>query len=58
MKKSWKKSITWNVIAYIITLTVSWIITRRVDISLSIGVVERGLKLIVYPLHERFWEAR
>ena len=56
MHKCWKKSITWNIIATTITLSVSYAITRSVDISLTIGILERLIKLVAYATHERIWD--
>ncbi len=53
--KAWKKSITWNLLAFTITVAVAYIITREVQISARVGIIERCLKLVAYPMHERYY---
>ena len=49
------KGISWRIIATASTILVSWIITKRVDLALSIGVIEFVAKLALYYFHERAW---
>lgn len=56
MRKAWKKSLTWNALAFTITTIVSYLMTGNIEIAGSIGLIERIIKLIVYPYHEKFWE--
>jgi uncharacterized membrane protein len=49
------KTITWRFIGTIDTVILSWIITERADIGLTIGGLELITKMILYYLHERMW---
>ena len=49
------KGISWRIIATVSTIVVSWIITKRVDLALSIGLIEFVAKLGLYYFHERLW---
>ena len=49
------KGISWRIIATVSTILVSWFITKRVDLALSIGVIEFVAKLALYYFHERIW---
>lgn len=56
MRKVWKKSLTWNAIAFTITTIVSYLITGKLEIAGSIGIIERVIKIIIYPYHEKYWK--
>ena len=49
------KSISWRVIGTIDTIVISWIITGKVALALSIGSIELVTKMILYFFHERLW---
>lgn len=49
------KSITWRFLATLITVSLVYIFTGKIDTALEIGAIEVILKLIVYFLHERLW---
>ncbi len=49
------KSITWRIVGTIDTITLSYFITGRINVALSIGSVEVVTKMILYFLHERIW---
>ncbi len=57
-EKHWRsiaKAISWRMTGTIDTIVISWIITRRFNVALSIGIVEVFTKMILYYLHERTW---
>ena len=54
-KRSIVKSITFRIIATVLTFIVVWIFTRDVGKSLIVTVVENLIKMIAYYLHERAW---
>ena len=56
MSKAWKKSLTWNALAFTITTIVSYLMTGSIEIAGSIGLIERVIKLIVYHYHEKLWK--
>lgn len=49
------KGISWRIIGTIDTIIISFIITRRIDLSFSIGGIEVITKVIIYYVHERIW---
>lgn len=49
------KSISWRAIGTIDTIVISWIITGRVSMALTIGSIELITKMVLYFLHERIW---
>ncbi|MCP4050936.1 MAG: DUF2061 domain-containing protein [bacterium] len=49
------KAVSWRVTGTIDTILVSWIITRKFTIAMSIGVIEVFTKLLLYYIHERVW---
>ena len=56
MKKSWRKSITWSVIAFSVTTLVTFFFTGEVNVAFSVGLIERAIKIVIYPIHEEIWE--
>ena len=56
MDKHWKKSLSWNAIAFIITTGTCYLITGKIEIAGTIALVERAIKVIVYSYHEKLWE--
>jgi len=53
--KSIVKSISWRVLGTIDTIVISWILTGKLTLALSIGSIEIFTKLILYYAHERIW---
>lgn len=49
------KAISWRITGTLDTIIVSWIITRKFTIALSIGGVEVFTKILLYYFHERAW---
>jgi uncharacterized membrane protein len=53
--KSIIKSVSWRVVGTIDTMVISYFVTGRVTLALSIGSVEVITKTILYYFHERVW---
>jgi uncharacterized membrane protein len=53
--KSIMKSISWRIVGTIDTMVISYFITGKVTIALSIGSVEVLTKTVLYYFHERLW---
>ena len=53
--KSFIKSVSWRIVGTLDTMIISYIITGRVTLALSIGSVEVLTKTILYYFHERLW---
>lgn len=49
------KTISWRVIGTIDTMVISYALTGKLDIAMSIGGIEVISKMILYYLHERAW---
>jgi len=54
-KRSIVKSVTFRIIATIITFIIVWIFTQDVGKSLIVTIVENLVKMIAYYFHERTW---
>jgi uncharacterized membrane protein len=53
--RSLAKAVSWRATGTLDTIVVAAIITGRVKVALSIGLVELFTKLCLYYLHERVW---
>jgi len=53
--RSLLKTISWRVLATLTTITIVYIFTERIMLSLEIGFVEVVTKMIFYYFHERIW---
>ena len=49
------KAVSWRITGTVDTIVVSWIITGKLKLALSIGGVEVFTKIILYYFHERGW---
>lgn len=54
-KVSVLKTISWRIIGTIDTMIISYVLTGKLDVALSIGGIEVVSKMILYYLHERAW---
>lgn len=53
--KSFLKSVSWRVVGTLDTMIISYFITGRVTVAISIGSVEVITKTVLYYFHERLW---
>ena len=53
--KSLIKSVSWRIVGTLDTMIISYFITGKVAIAVSIGSVEVITKTILYYFHERLW---
>jgi uncharacterized membrane protein len=53
--KSIMKSISWRIVGTIDTMVISYFITGKVTLAVSIGSVEVLTKTVLYYFHERLW---
>lgn len=49
------KAISWRLTGTVDTLVVSYLVTGKIGVALSIGGIEVFTKMILYYFHERFW---
>lgn len=53
--KSALKAVSWRIVGTLDTMLISFIMTGKIKIAISIGGIEVISKTILYYLHERFW---
>lgn len=53
--KSFLKSVSWRIVGTIDTMIISYFVTGKVTMAVSIGSVEVITKTILYYFHERAW---
>lgn len=49
------KTITWRIVGTVDTMFISYLLTGKLNIAISIGGIEVVSKMILYYLHERAW---
>lgn len=54
-KRHLLKTLSWRIIATLITFLIAFILTGEIHIAIGIGVVEFIVKMFAYYGHERFW---
>jgi uncharacterized membrane protein len=53
--KSILKAVSWRIVGTIDTMVISYFITGKVTVAVSIGSIEVITKTILYYFHERVW---
>ena len=53
--KSIMKAVSWRIVGTIDTMVISYFITGKLTMAVSIGGVEVFTKILLYYLHERIW---
>lgn len=54
-KRTILKTISWRVVATLVTGVVTYIVTGRVDFAITVGLGDSVVKFFSYYLHERMW---
>ena len=49
------KAMSWRIVGTLDTIIISWIITGKVAMALTIGSIELITKMVLYFFHERIW---
>ena len=49
------KAISWRATGTVDTLVVSFLVTQKIGVALSIGGIEVFTKMVLYYFHERLW---
>ena len=49
------KTISWRVIATLVTMLIVYLYTREMVLSIGVGAVEVVAKMALYYAHERLW---
>jgi len=53
--RSMLKAVSWRITGTIDTILISWLITRKITMAMSIGGIEVVTKMTLYYIHERLW---
>jgi uncharacterized membrane protein len=53
--RSFVKALSWRMTGTVDTIVVSYLVTGKIKMALSIGGVELFTKVCLYYLHERVW---
>ena len=53
--RSMVKAITWRAGGTVVTFTVVWVVTRKLELAAQIGVLDTVVKLGAVYVHERIW---
>lgn len=54
-RRSVIKALTWRFLATMTTMSLVYIFTGNAEMSLTVGVFDVIIKLVVYYFHERAW---
>lgn len=54
-KRSIAKTISWRIVATIITGVVTYFLTGRLDFAVAVSFADTGVKFFTYYAHERMW---
>ena len=54
-KRSVVKTITWRVVALLVTMIAVYLYNRDIKESLIVSLSANAVKMVLYYLHERFW---
>ena len=54
-KRSIAKSISWRLLATVITASIAWGITKQWELAATIGLADTTVKFFIYFAHERTW---
>ena len=53
--RSFVKALSWRATGTVDTIVVSYIVTGKIKLAMSIGCVELFTKICLYYIHERVW---
>jgi uncharacterized membrane protein len=52
------KTVTYGVMHFVVAVLVAFAITRDIQASLTIGIIEPLVQMVFFALHDRFWTGR
>jgi uncharacterized membrane protein len=55
-RRSFAKAISWRLLAVVITSSVAYALTGKLEFALEIGAIDTAIKLVIYFAHERLWQ--
>ena len=54
-RRTLAKTLSWRVVAAVITGLIAWLMTGHWEVGLTFGLADSLVKFVVYYLHERAW---
>ena len=54
-RRSIAKSLSWRILATLITSAIAYAVTGKGEFAAAIGLVDTGVKFFIYFGHERLW---
>ena len=54
-RRSLAKSLSWRLLATLITAAIVWLLTGEVEFAAKVGLADTSSKFLVYFFHERAW---
>ena len=54
-RRSFLKTISWRLVATVVTAAVTLALTGRIDYAITVGLGDTFVKFFIYYLHERMW---
>jgi len=54
-KRSWLKAISYRCLATVATFGITYGFTHNLELATSIGLLDTGVKLMLYYINERLW---
>jgi adenylylsulfate kinase len=55
-ERSFLKGISWEIISFLLTLLVVYLLYKNIVISLKITIILTVIKVPIYFIHERVWK--
>jgi adenylylsulfate kinase len=55
-ERSFVKGISWEIISFLLTLLVVYLLYKNILISLKITLILTAIKIPIYFIHERTWK--
>lgn len=53
--RSVTKAVSWRITASLITVLLVFLITGKINLALSVGILDVIIKIIAFYVHERIW---
>lgn len=55
VKRHLAKTISYRILGTLTTIIIGYILTGNLVLSSSLGIIELGIKPLIYFIHERMW---
>ena len=55
-RRSIAKTLSWRMVATVITVSVAWVVTGTLKVAAAVGIADTVIKLAAYYAHERAWD--